>query len=255
MVNDLLELKVRGYVAPEDFEGSDAERIQKALDLAKSADIAKVVLTGTYRADAPLTVPCGMHVVLDGATLYGDLQNEVNKNFSFEQDRIYVEGKNGKLVGNIDFCHTRHAVLENLRIDGNVSFRVSRDLRVEYVTMSGVLTVGRGCQNAIMQHITCRGVQMDATDGGYDIMGRERLIKNILLRHSVLTDGATLLAAEDCGFLNIQIDGICIQNTGVVLGKAGVSLPRELYKNLTFADIDAPEGVVLHNECLHAYIQ
>ena len=255
MVNDLLELKVRGYVAPEDFEGSDAERIQKALDLAKSADIAKVVLTGTYRADAPLTVPCGMHVVLDGATLYGDLQNEVNKNFSFEQDRIYVEGKNGKLVGNIDFCHTRHAVLENLRIDGNVSFRVSRDLRVEYVTMSGVLTVGRGCQNAIMQHITCRGVQMDATDGGYDIMGRERLIKNILLRHSVLTDGATLLAAEDCGFLNIQIDGICIQKTGVVLGKAGVSLPRELYKNLTFADIDAPEGVVLHNECLHAYIQ
>ena len=53
----MLELKLRGYVTPEDFEGSDGERIQKALDTAKSEDIAKVVLMGSYKSDIPITIP------------------------------------------------------------------------------------------------------------------------------------------------------------------------------------------------------
>ena len=39
----MIELKLRGYVTPEDFEGTDAERIQKALDCAEKEDIRKVM--------------------------------------------------------------------------------------------------------------------------------------------------------------------------------------------------------------------
>ena len=101
----MIELKLRGYVTPEDFSGTDAERIQKALDIAKKEDIAKVVLNGTYKADNAIIVPSGMHLVLDDSLLYADLKNEVVNNFSLESDRIYVEGKNSKIVGNIEFCH------------------------------------------------------------------------------------------------------------------------------------------------------
>jgi hypothetical protein len=254
-VIDLLNLKLRGYVAPEDFEGSDAERIQKALDLAHKEDIAKVVLTGTYRADAPLTVPCGMHVVLDGATLYGDLQNEFIRNFSFEQDRIYIEGKNAEIIGDVRLCHTRHAVLESLRISGNVTVQISRDFRIEHVELTGTLTVARGCQNAIIQHVKCNDAVLAGADGGFDVPGRETILKNILLRDSEISNGVAAVAAADCGFLNLQIDGIRTEEGGVVLGTPDARLPAEQYKNLTIVDIDAPEGVVFHNDCLHAYVK
>ena len=249
------ELKLRGYVMPEDFEGTDGERIQKALDLAKSEDIARVVLKGEYHAEAPITVPDGMHLVFDNGVLYGNLQNRVVNNFSFESDRIYIEGKNGKLVGNIRFCHTAHVVLEHLEIDGNVTLDVSRDFRMEYVGIGGSLTLGRGTQNAIIQHIKCKRAVMLGEDQGYDINGRERVFKNIILRDSEIGEGVRLTAAEDCGFLNIQINDVKAEGVGVVLGEEGVSLPAEQYKNLTFVHIDAPQPVLFYNEYLHAYVK
>ena len=57
------ELKLRGYVCPEDFEGSDAERIQKAIDTAEAEDIRKVVLRGTYGVDQTLVIPDQTEIV------------------------------------------------------------------------------------------------------------------------------------------------------------------------------------------------
>ena len=251
----MLELKLRGYVTPEDFEGGDGERIQKALDTAKSEDIAKVVLRGSYKSDIPITIPAGMHLVLEDAVLCADLQNKVVNNFSFVSDRIYIEGKNSKIVGNIGFCHTRHLVLENLKIDGNVELNVSCDFRIEHVDICGALTLGRGTQNAIIQYNKFTSVLMSGKDEGYDVPGRESIFKNIILRDSDIAGGVKLLASEDCGFLNVQIDGINAEKTGVILGEEGVSLPREQYKNLTFVDINAPEAVAFNNDYLHAYIK
>ena len=134
------ELKLRGYVCPEDFEGTDGEKIQKALDLAKSEDIAKVVLRGEYKADKAITIPNGMHLVLDKAVVYADLKNDFSDNYSFESDRIYIEGENSKLVGNVSFRHVRHVVIEDIEIEGDVTLDVSRDFRIEYVEISGALT-------------------------------------------------------------------------------------------------------------------
>lgn len=248
------EFKLRGYVTPEDFEGSDAERIQKALDTASKEDICRVILKGNYKADTPITVPSHMHLVFDGGILYADLQNEVINNFSFESDRIYIEGKNGCLFGNISFCHTRHTIIENLKITGSVTLNVSRDLRIEHVEITDTLALGRGCQNAIVQYIKCGKVILSGKDEGYDIMGRERIIKSIAVRASEIKNGATLIAAEDCKLLNVQIDGIRSENTCITLGDKGESLPKEQYCNLTFTELDAPKKIIFNNEYLHAHI-
>ena len=252
---DLLNLKLRGYVTPEDFKGPDGERIQKALDLAKKEDICRVVLSGTYRAEAPITVPAGMHLVLENALLCGTLQNEVINNWCFEQDRIYIEGKNGRIEGNVNFCHTRHVTLENLQIEGSVTLLVSRDLRIEYTEIGGALTLGRGCQNAIMQHVRCNAVLLDGRDGGYDVMGRERIIKNILLRDADVKCGVQLTAAADCPLLNVQVSEARAEAVGVTVGREGDALPRACYQNLTFTDIDAPTPVHFAAEYLHAYVK
>ena len=251
----MLELKLRGYVTPEDFEGSDGERIQRALDTAKSEDIAKVVLRGRYKADMPITVPDCMHLVLEDAVIYGDLKNEVINNFSFESDRIYIEGKNAEIVGSIDLCNTRHVVIEGLKIKENVTLKVSRDFRIENTEIGGALTLGRGTQNAIIQHIKCDKVMMLGEDGGYDVLGRERIFKNIILRDSDIKCGVQMLAAEDCGFLNVQACDISANDVGITLGAKDTALPREQYKNLTFTDIKAQTPTVFYNDCLHVYLK
>lgn len=248
------EFKLRRYVTPEDFDGSDAERIQKALDVASREDVGRVVLRGTYKADTPITIPGQMHLVFDGGILYGDLQNEVINNFSFETDRIYIEGKDGYLFGSVSFCHTRHTIIENLKIEGSVTLNVSRDLRIEHVEITDTLTLGRGCQNAIIQYIKCGKALLSGKDEGYDIMGRERIIKSIVIRSSEIKDGATLVAAEDCKFLNVQIDDIHSESVAITLGEKGKSIPKEQYHNLTFTHLDAPERIILNNEYLHAHI-
>ena len=61
------KLLLRGYVTPEDFSGSDTEKLQAALDYAAKADIRKVVICGDYTADKVLTIPAQTHLVLESA--------------------------------------------------------------------------------------------------------------------------------------------------------------------------------------------
>lgn len=250
----MIDLKLRGYVTPEDFEGSDRERIQKALDYADEEDIRKVVLSGEYNADLAITIPCGIHLVFDNASLRGDLKNQVINNFSFETDRIYIEGKNSEITGNLTFCHARHVVLENITINGDVSFEFSRDLRIEYVKITKQLAINRGCQNTIIQHIECDNVLMSGESKGCDIIGREPIIKNILLRDGVIKNGALLKAGVDCGFLNIQLEDIHSETTCVTVGTKDEKLPKEQYQNFTFINLNGPEKVIFNNDYKYAYL-
>ena len=65
----MLEMRLRGYVAPEDFEGTDTERIQKALDMSKELDIGRVVLKGSYTVSETLLIHPMTDLVLEDATL------------------------------------------------------------------------------------------------------------------------------------------------------------------------------------------
>ena len=248
------EWKLRGYLTPEDFAGTDGEKLQQALNRAAELDIRKVVITGVYHAEAPLIVPDHMHLILDHGEIYGDLRNLVSENYSFERDRIYIQGLNGKLVGNVSLCHTRHLVLEGMEICGDAELGFCRDLRAERMAVSGNLTLGRGTANAIVQNLQARSVTITSRQPELDC-GREPTVRNVALRGSEITDGVTLLAAEDFGLLNIQVDHVRAAGTAVTVGTPGEALPEQQYLNLTLVDLDAPKPVELHNLCRNAFIR
>ena len=95
------QLLLRGFVTPEDFNGS----IQTALDQAARLDINKVVLTGSYSVSETLVIPEGMYLVLENVTLHADganplLRTRQEENYSFRQKFITIEGHNAKVEGN-----------------------------------------------------------------------------------------------------------------------------------------------------------
>lgn len=248
------EWKLRGYLTPEDFSGTDGEKLQQALDRAAELDIRKVVIAGVYHAETPLIVPDHMHLVLDHGEIHGDLQNLVSDNYSFERDRIFLQGQAGKLVGNVSLRHTRHLVVEGLEICGDVELGFCRDLRMERTAISGKLTLGRGTANAIVQKLQAGSVTITSRTPELDC-GREPTVRNIALRSSEIAKGVTLLAAEDFGLQNIQVDHVRAVGTAVTVGASDESLPEKQYLNLTLTDLDAPKPVELHNPCRNAFIR
>ena len=138
----MIELKLRGYVTPEDFGGD----VQTAIDMAEQLDIRKVVLNGDYTCGT-LILPGYTHLVLNG-TLKADLQSKKGCGWCDEQDRYFLEG--GKLDGSLYLYNTRRAVVQNMVITGNVTCEFSRDMRMEHCTVGGALKIGRGCANGIL---------------------------------------------------------------------------------------------------------
>ena len=242
-------LLLRGYVTPEDFGGD----LQAALNKAEELDIRKVVLRGNYSCGT-VVIPAFTHLVVEG-TLKANLLSKKISNYSFEQDRFFLNG-GGKIIGDLYFYNTRRAIVENLTVEGSVTYEFSRDMRMEYCTVTGSVNVGRGCANSIFQNITVGSFRIDSTVFCGDIVpAKEPDIKNILLRDSVMTNGSVcLLAADDCGMFNIQADHITAPEAAVVIGKAGVAVAKERYFNLTLTDLTAPTPVLAFNEVKHAYI-
>lgn len=250
----MIELKIRGYVTPEDFTGTDAEKLQQALNMAAEQDIRKVIVTGTYHADKPLTIPANMHLLLDNATVYADITSVKSENYAMEQDRIFIQGVNSRIIGNLEFIHTRHTILEDLEVEGNITMEFARDLRIERVTATGKLTLGRGCAHAITQHLTLGSALITSTGNWGYVTGRNPQTKNILLRSSKVTCGVQIVSASDYGMLNIQVDQICADTTAVTVGIPGEELPKERYTNFSLMELNAPEAVVLNNPCHNAHI-
>ena len=100
----MIELKLRGYVTPEDFGGD----VQTAIDKAEQLDIRKVVLNGDY-ACGTLILPGYTHLIING-TLKADLHSKKGCGWCDEQDRYFLEG--GKLDGSIYLYNTRRAVVQ-----------------------------------------------------------------------------------------------------------------------------------------------
>lgn len=243
------KLLLRGYVTPEDCGGD----VQAALDLAEKLDVRKVILEKDYTCENALTVPAYTHLILKG-TLTADLQCKKNTGYCFEQDRFFIQG--GKIVGNLYFFNSRRVIMEDVQVQGSVTYEFSRDMRMERCTVTESINVGRGCANSIFQSLTVGSFRISNNVFCGDIVpAKEPDIKNIVLRRSQMTNGSVeLLAAEDCGMFNIQADEICAPETAVVIGREGEMLPAQRYFNLTFEALDAPEKVVFHNETKHTYM-
>ena len=243
------KLLLRGYVTPEDCGGS----VQAALDLAEKLDIRKVILEKDYTCAEPIIVPAYTHLINRG-TLTANLQCKKNTGYNFEQDRFFFAG--GKIVGDLYFFNSRRMIMEDVQVEGNVTYEFSRDMRMERCSVTGSVNVGRGCANSIFQSLTVGSFQISNNVFCGDIVpGKEPDIKNIVLRRSQMTNGSVeLLAAEDCGMFNIQADEICAPEKAVVVGRDGEALPAQRYFNLTFEALDAPEKLVCYNETKHVYV-
>ena len=135
----MLEMRLRGYVAPEDFEGTDTQRIQKALDLSAELDIGRVVLKGNYRIDETLWIHPMTDLVLEDATLTatGAFPVLANKNlaesdkntYSFQDKYITIRG-NGKFDGDVILYNAFHVNINGLEFAGVLRFSFAREVRL-----------------------------------------------------------------------------------------------------------------------------
>ena len=269
------ELKLRGYVCPEDFEGSDAERIQKAIDTAEQEDIRKVVLCGSYGVDRTLLIPDLTEIVFskdttlamtgEGPLFRNRVAVEEGKNsWSFENSRIYLKAEGPvNLVGDLCFWHAKYIVLEALQLQGKVFFEFCREVRMERDEILGrenAVVIGRGCNNFIMQYLKAKAeksvfVLDPRIECGPYVIGKDAEIHEIILRDSELQGetAVTLGASGEYGVFNCQIDHITTDGTGVVIGD-GSGLPSKRFFNLSATDLKAgKEERVLKNEVKHCY--
>ena len=268
------ELKLRGYVTPEDFEGTATEKCQKALDTAEAEDIRKVVIEGAYELEQALVVPTQTEIILKaGASLAGDtvLVNKVSTeegkaSWSFEDKLIYIRAEEGACIkGNMKFYHARNVVLEDLCMEGQVAFEFCREVRMERNTIKTdkccAVKIGRGCNNYIVQYNTfeskCAAVRIDTTWAcGEYVIGKDLDNHELIFKDNKLSAeaGFKMTANETDGIFNVQIDHNTVTGKGIVIGDEEKALPKERFFNLTATDFDgATEAVVLKNEVKHCY--
>lgn len=271
----MLQWRMRGYVTPEDFEGSDAQRIQQALDASHALDIGRVVLTGEYTVDKTLRIYGMTDLVLENARLIagGDFPALINSNYfeeesrhcwSFEEKYITIRGKNSKILGDVLLYNVHHANIWDLEFGGALKFGFAREVRLYRCRFSGknAVVLGQGANNFIIQDIDANcadtAVVMDGTLmlSSYAV-GKEPEIHSVILQESRLeAPVAVSMYADRVGRIyNTQVDHLSVSNIPLALGKEGETAPEECYFNLTAEALtsDAGEKMAVFNPTKHCY--
>ena len=286
---DEKSLKIRGYVSPEDFAGTDTEKLQNALDTAHTLDINKVIVKGEFVLEDTVKIHESTEVIFDNARVSakGEFPLFVNagfvskqNNIALEDDLIYIKGENSVLEGDIYFYNASRYVVEKLTIKGKIFAEFSRWGRIEYVDFEGenAIILGRGCNKTIIQYINAKTTDtafvLDTSKSfGEYCVGKDADIHEIILRSSktmlprVPTGYAnandnkaeerpaaiTLDATEENGFFNCVIDTVETNSLAVeISGKAG-ELDCERYRDLTVNNFSSPinPAVVAHSATKH----
>lgn len=242
------ELKLRGYVTPNDCGGD----LQKSVELAAALGLNKVVVDRDCKADFPVVLPSGMYLVVENGVLCADLMTAREENYSLRTRYITIEGINGTIQGDIHLFNTHHVNVSGLKLQGTLTFAYCLWGRVEGIS-GGCVQVGRGCGNFILQNLESdqpARISGDICCGKY-VPGSKPDVNNIILCDSRFAkDGVYLDAAEDCGLLNVQVDHVTAAGAPVTVG-SGKELPEYAFMNLTFTDLSAP--VVYNNAVRHVY--
>lgn len=250
------QLLLRGYVTPEDFTGTDTQRLQQALDTARKLDLRKVVLTGSYASQAPLTLFPGLHLCIEkNACLKADLESPVQTNYSFAMEWLCIDG-GGRLEGNIRLFNCTHVTVQDLTVTGTGSLEYCRWVRIEDCAMA--LQLGKGCSECIFQRLNGPVVMDTALGCGKTVAGIEPSVRSILLRDSRCDTDApalTLRASEGAGFVNVLADGLKARDTAVSIGHGDRQLDPRHYYNLTLINLDAPTAVCSHTPVMQSLVE
>lgn len=236
------ELKIRGYVTPADC-GND---LQKAIDTAKELDICKVVVEQDIIAGT-VYVPGGMHLVLRNMTLTGHLIIDGGENWSFSKKWINIEGEHAAVCGDIRFFNATNVTVTGLQLKGALTCEYVNWLRITDVK-DGLVKVGRGCTNVIIQQRTDPLDISGDCSCGRIVPGSKPDITNVVVQDC--SCDVYLSAAADCGLLNVQVQNL---QGKVTVGDPKNQLPPEQFMNLSFINIRG--GIHEFNPTKHTYVK
>lgn len=268
------EMHLRGYVSPDDFEGTPTQRLQKAMDVSAQEDIARVVITGEWLLDKTVYIHPMTDVVLENAVLraagdfpllgnavLGDTEKDV---WAFENRYVRLTGNGAKLYGDVTFHHAGGVVVEDVEFFGTLYFSFTREVRMARCRFEAkhAVVLAQGCNNFIMQGLTgsctAEAVVMDAGKLLLEryVIGKDSEIHEIILQDSDFTvpeAAIAMLADETSGIFNIQIDHIKSSAGVLSVGTADKQVPAERFFNLTAVEVQAgsKDAVVLKNPAKH----
>lgn len=270
------ELKLRGYVTPEDFQGNDSEKFQKAVDTAEAEDIRKVVIEKDYTVEKTILLPAEMQIVFkkgvnvtaqNGVLFANKVKGDSEKaSWSFEENWIYLNGEEGaELTGRLEFFHAGHIIIEDLKINGTIEFEFCREIRMERDTVisgeDAAIVLMRGCNNYIMQYNKIEGkktavlIDTKLQKGDY-VIGKDTDIHELIIRANEMNGetAVTMGATEESGIFNVQLDHTKCNGNGIVIGHPGETLEAKRYFNITATDFEgAKQDIVKNNEVKHCF--
>lgn len=236
------ELLLKGFVTPADCGGD----LQKAIDTAKELKLGKVVVEQDIIAPN-VHIPGDMFLVIQNATITGNLMVDGGENWSFSKKWINIEGENAAILGNITFFNATNVTIAGLQLKGELICEYVNWLRIIDV-QDGLVTIGRGCTNVIIQKRT----NLLAITGKYScgkiVPGSKPDITNVVVQDC--TCEVDLTAAADCGLLNVQVQNL---QGEVILGEVENQLPPEQFMNLSFINISG--GIEELNPTKHTYVK
>jgi len=272
----LLGLIIKGFVTADDVNGKDdAEKLQAAFALAVKEDIRKVVVDRNLSIDRTVTLPAGLEVKFaEGVKVACDAKilfvNEVSTqpekaSWSFEDKWIYLIGeKDAVIEGGIRFYHAGNLVIEDLTVEGSVSFEFCREIRMERNIIRAAeepaVTLMRGCNNYIVQYNIFEApgnvMAVDAAleEGAY-VIGKDTDIHEIIVRDNTMNGETAMFigASEESGVFNVQYDGTKTEGTAVVIGREGETLDRKRYFNITSTEHSCKKDRILYNDVKHCF--
>ncbi len=240
------------FFSPGEFPGEDTQALQAAVDAAKKADVCVVAVQpkadGTpWHLKAPVKLPEGFTVIVDGAILEAEDTAFVNsnagvqRNLGGEQNKIFILGRHGGVIRGlgrkpqIRLSNVRDCRIADLAFEGGsgVSLEYVQYSKLQQLKFMGStygVTLAEGCNNIILESILAETEQeaVLARGGSGFVMGREPAICNsILCRIQAKTRGASAvsLQAGENPLYNIVLRDVTDDTTQgehtVVIGAAG----------------------------------
>ena len=254
------DLRLRGYVTPEDMTGTDSERIRGALDLCAELDIGKVVLSGTYQIEGTFALSGMTEIVFRDAVIRSAGKRAVFTNkdalsetpsWSTADKYIYIKAEGASEIdADFVFANATDIVCEDLPVNGSLYFEFCREVRLErdhVRTENGpALTLARGCNNFIMQYNEFSGspeaAAFDSSKAAFPYsVGNDAEIHECIFKDTRLSGPLGLQATAECGLFNLQIDHLTAPETVIRLGD-GTDIDEARYFNLTAVELTSASG-------------
>ena len=209
------------FYSPAEFSGEDTAVFQEAVNKAKETDVCVVAIQpkpdGTpWHLKAPVKLPSGITVIVDGAVIEAEDIAFINsnvgtqRNLGGEQNKIFILGRHGGLLrGSGDKPQIFLSNARDCRI-ADLSFEGGNGIALDYVQYSKLqqlkflgsahgVVFFEGCNNIILESILAETKKetIVTRSGNGSVMGRDKGIYNsILCRIQAKTQGAPVVRLE-----------------------------------------------------------